>query len=208
MACRKLPKKDRDTSALCRNASKGLESALSSFGEATLDQLLADPIVGQLMRRDRTDEMTVRSLLNQAAVVRSTTVAGDDPNAFARRLQETALLWISRFDRALRTKIRGMTRARCSVLIYLAQHKGLNQVALAQSLDVRPTTLGRTLDRLEADGFIARLPDTDDRRAHVLKLTAAALPVIESVFDLVREIYSDLRHELSTANVGQPHEPI
>jgi DNA-binding MarR family transcriptional regulator len=43
-----------------------------------------------------------------------------------------------------------------------------NQAALAQILDIRPTTLVRLLDWLEAAGLVARMPDPDDRRAHLL----------------------------------------
>jgi hypothetical protein len=35
--------------------------------EPTLDQLLAEPIVQQLMRRDRVDAATIRHLLQEAA---------------------------------------------------------------------------------------------------------------------------------------------
>ena len=40
--------------------------------EPRLDQLFAEPIVKQLMRRDRIDEATIRHLLRQAAVARAT----------------------------------------------------------------------------------------------------------------------------------------
>ena len=39
--------------------------------EPRLDQLFAEPIVKQLMRRDRIDEATIRHLLRQAAVARA-----------------------------------------------------------------------------------------------------------------------------------------
>jgi hypothetical protein len=40
--------------------------------EPRLDQLFAEPIVKQLMDRDRTDEATIRRLLRQTAVARAT----------------------------------------------------------------------------------------------------------------------------------------
>jgi hypothetical protein len=39
------------------------KETMSPCHEATLDQLLAEPIVRQLMRRDRIDEATIRDLL-------------------------------------------------------------------------------------------------------------------------------------------------
>jgi hypothetical protein len=46
--------------------------------ELTLDQLLAEPIVQQLMRRDRIDEATIRHLVRETAASRSAVWAEDD----------------------------------------------------------------------------------------------------------------------------------
>jgi hypothetical protein len=42
-----------------------------ALDEPRLDQLFAEPIVKQLMHRDRIDEATIRRLLRQVAVVRA-----------------------------------------------------------------------------------------------------------------------------------------
>jgi hypothetical protein len=42
-----------------------------AFDEPRLDQLFAEPIVKQLMHRDRIDEATIRRLLRLAAVARA-----------------------------------------------------------------------------------------------------------------------------------------
>jgi hypothetical protein len=53
--------------------------------EPTLDQLLAEPIVQQLMRRDRIDAATIRHLLQEAASARrASSWAEDDLNAEER----------------------------------------------------------------------------------------------------------------------------
>ena len=46
-------------------------AAKRAFYEPRLDQLFAEPIVQQLMHRDRIDEATIRRLLRQAAVARA-----------------------------------------------------------------------------------------------------------------------------------------
>ena len=66
--------------------------------ELTLDQLLADPIVRQLMRRDRVDEPGVRSLVQKVSAARSALRLVDysdtgEENATARLLDETIELW-------------------------------------------------------------------------------------------------------------------
>jgi hypothetical protein len=124
---------------------------------------LTEPIVQQLMCRDQTDEATIRHLLQETAAARPTLRAKDDPNtddpySIGRLLQETARLWRLRCDREVR-QIPGMTRARCAVLIQLAQHEGVNQAALAQILDIRSITLVRLLWRIRSNLAAARLSD-------------------------------------------------
>jgi DNA-binding MarR family transcriptional regulator len=129
--------------------------------------------------------------------------SADDPNTIVRLLLDTARLACSLYDRALRAQLPGMTLGRCAVLIQLAQHERPNQAALARILDVRPITLVRLLDRLETDGFVERIPDPDDRRAHVLALTAKALPIIQSIHDLNRKTCDDLQLGISEAEATE-----
>jgi MarR family transcriptional regulator, transcriptional regulator for hemolysin len=157
---------------------------------------------------DRTDETTVRCVLQQTSAAQPASRAKDDPrpddpDMIVRLLLETARLACSRYDRALRAHLPGMTPGRCAVLMQLAQHKGFNQAALARILDIRPITLVRLLDRLEAAGFVERIPDPDDRRAHVLALTAKALPIIESIHDLNRKTFDDPHLGISEAEATQ-----
>jgi MarR family transcriptional regulator, transcriptional regulator for hemolysin len=198
----------RDTSILDDRATPGAASTRAAFDEPTLDQLLAEPIVRQLMGRDHTDEATVRHLLQEIAVARPALPPNDDPNmddpnTIVRLLEETARLWRGLLDRELRAQLPGMTRARCAVLIQLAQLVGLNQATLAQILDIRPSTLARLLDRLEAAGFVARMPDPEDRRAHILALTAKALPIIECINDLTRKTDDERQLGISKAEACQ-----
>ena len=200
-------------------------SAQPPSDEPTLDQLLAEPIVRQLMLSDRTDEATIRHLVQAAAAARLASQARDgsstdgsdtdgsrrddsgtdDPQAIVRLLHETARLWSRHYDREVRAMFPGMTRARCAVLSHLARHEGLNLVTLAGILDIRPISLVRLLDRLEAAEFVVRRPDPDDRRVRVLALTAKALPIVERIDGLTRKIYDDLQLGLSKAEASQLH---
>jgi MarR family transcriptional regulator, transcriptional regulator for hemolysin len=160
------------------------------------------------VQNDRTDETTARRLLQQTSGAQPAEQAkedprADDPNTIMRLLHQAAQLVCSRYDRALRAHLPGMTLGRCAVLMQLAEHKGGNQAALAQILDIRPITLVRLLDRLEAAGFVERIPDPDDRRAHVLALTAKALPIIESIHALNRKTCDDLHLGISETEATQ-----
>jgi MarR family transcriptional regulator, transcriptional regulator for hemolysin len=189
-------------------AAPDAASALYRSGEPTLDQLLAEPIVQLLMQCDRTNEATIRDLLQQALAEGPASRAReypstDDANTIVGLLDETARLARTRYDRELRAHLPGMTSARCAILTHLAQHKMFNQTALAHILAIRPITLVRLLDRLEAAGFVERMPDPNDRRAHILALTAKALPIIKSIRDLNRSACGDLQLGISEAEASQ-----
>jgi MarR family transcriptional regulator, transcriptional regulator for hemolysin len=161
------------------------------------------------MPPDQTDEANIRHLLQETTsqqVLRAKNDPNtDDPYTIVRLLHETARAWGGRHKRKLRAQLPGITLAQSTVLTQLAQHEGVNQVALAHILDIRPITLARLLDRLEAAGFVTRMPDPNDRRSHVLALTVKALPVVETVYDLTRKIYDDLQLGISKAEAIQLH---
>lgn len=75
----------------------------------------------------------------------------------------------------------GLTRAQWSVLAHLQRQQGVQQVELAQAMDIKPITLARHLDRLEKDGWIRREDCARDRRAKRLYLTEKASPMIKSL---------------------------
>ncbi len=90
-------------------------------------------------------------------------------------LHDVARLLRWSFDR--QSKNLGLTRAQWSVLAHLYRGDGMQQAALAQTLDVAPITLARQLDRLEADGWLIRRADPNDRRAKTIHLTEKAAPM-------------------------------
>jgi hypothetical protein len=78
---------------------------------------------------NRTDETTVRRLLQQTSGAQPAEQSkddprADDPNTIMRLLHQTAQLACSRYDRALRAHLPGMTLGRCAVLIQLGSTKG------------------------------------------------------------------------------------
>jgi DNA-binding MarR family transcriptional regulator len=160
------------------------------------------------MRRDRTDEETIRHLVRRTASSRSARQATDDADRvdccpIVSLLHETARLWCGRYDREIRAQLPGMTRARCVVLLRLVQHEGVSQANIAQILDIRPITLSRLVDRLEAAGFIARTPDPGDRRAHILTLTGKALPIIDRIDDITKKIGDDAQFGITPTETAQ-----
>jgi DNA-binding MarR family transcriptional regulator len=167
---------------------------------------LAESIAQPSMRRHQTDAAAIRHPLQEAPrqlLQANDDLNMDDPYTIVRLLHETARLWLYLYDRAMSARLPDMTRARCAVVTHLAQHEGVNQVGLAQVLGIRPITLVRLLDRLETAGFVTRMPDPHDRRAHVLTLTAKARPIIASICDLTRKTNDDLQLGISKAEARE-----
>ncbi len=167
-------------------------------GTLTLDELLAEPMVQQLMCCDRTNEPAVRRLWEHIAASRPAQTPcrmqplSIAPDELGSLLHETARLWRRRCERAVHARIPRMTCARCAVLLKLEQPGGFNQVTLAHSLDIAPTTVLRLLDRLETVGLVSRLPDPHDRRSYLLTLTAKARPLIVYIHDTFNTIESEV----------------
>ena len=84
-----------------------------------------------------------------------------------------------------------LTFAQALVLAYVERQQGLRQVELAELMEIQPITLARLVDQLAKAGLVERRPDTDDRRAYRLHLTAAAAPELEAV----RRIGAEVRAE-------------
>ena len=106
-------------------------------------------------------------------------------------LNDVARLMRKRFEQRARAAALGLTRAQAAVLANLARQEGINQVSLAQILELEPITLARLLDRLQAAGLIERRADPKDRRAHLLHLTDLAYPLLDRIFALAGEVRKD-----------------
>lgn len=110
-------------------------------------------------------------------------------------LHDVARLLRRRFD--LRAATVGLTRAQWKTLFHLARCEGANQRQLADVLEIEPITLTRILDRLQEKGWVERLSHPRDRRAHRLRLTPAARPMLKRLQALAAET----RRE-AWANIG------
>ncbi len=97
-------------------------------------------------------------------------------------LHEVARLLKRRFEQNARRT--GPTRSQWQVLAYLAQNEGIHQGGLAELLEIEPITLGRLVDKLEAQGLIKRQAHPSDRRQWLLRLTPAARPQLAQLREL------------------------
>ena len=130
-------------------------------------------------------------------------LAEDDLHDFSRELVVVARRWRTRLDERLKSL--GLSEARWAALYWLWQSpEGLSQTALAERAGVESPTLVRTLDLLCEAGLVERRSCAYDRRAKVVVLTPAAMPLIHKLdavaADLRRELMAELTpQELVTA---------
>ncbi len=102
-----------------------------------------------------------------------------------------------RFVLRAREERLALTRAQCTVLWHLSHQEGSSQAALAQRMDIEPITLARLLYKLEALGLLERQRDPNDRRAHILHLTAEAEPILEQIYSLSERVGDEAQAGLS-----------
>ncbi len=110
------------------------------------------------------------------------------------QLVETARLLRTHVDQ--RAREHGTTRAQWGILGRLRRQEGLNQVSLAEQLDMQPISVARLIDRLEDQKLVERRPDPRDRRAHLLHLTPEGRTLVDGLDDLRNEIATDLLGEV------------
>ncbi len=81
----------------------------------------------------------------------------------------------------------GVTPAQFRTLVVLSTHGNSRMVELAERLGVGPSTALRSVDRLEAAGFVERMPAERDRREVVVGLTGAGRELVARVTHRRRE---------------------
>jgi MarR family transcriptional regulator for hemolysin len=111
-------------------------------------------------------------------------------------IHDIARLMRRNLDRRLQSL--GLTQAQWRAIAHLSRDPGLRQAALAERLEVKPITLGRLIDRMEAAGWVERSDDPDDRRASRLHLTRKSLPIIEEMQDHAAETMEEAFAGLSS----------
>lgn len=104
-------------------------------------------------------------------------------------IHDVARLMRWNFDR--KSQELGLTRSQWSVLASLKRCDGAQQKTLARLMDITPITLARHIDRLEADGWVIRRDDPDDRRAKRLHLTDKANGILMQLQALGQQVRAE-----------------
>lgn len=119
----------------------------------------------------------------------------------ARELVVVARRWRTKLDERLRPL--GIGEARWSALYWLWQTPGgLSQTALAERAGVESPTLVRTLDLLCEAGLAERRVAPHDRRAKLVGLTPAAMPLIEQLDSVADELRQEMMADLTPEEIA------
>ncbi len=95
---------------------------------------------------------------------------------------------------------RGLTPSRLSVLLLLNRYGEQRPGEIATAVGIRPASMTRLTEALEDEGWVARTPDPDDRRACRLTLTDHGVQVLQ---DWRREGITWLSDEISTLDEAE-----
>ena len=119
---------------------------------------------------------------------------------FSQGLTFVARRWRNLMNEELRAV--GQSQARWGILYWIAVFGDtVNQTELADRIGVEQPTLGRVLRDLEAEGLIERAPGSADRRAKVIRLTAAAKPVMKQINRIQEAVRARLLHSIDPSDL-------
>ena len=96
-----------------------------------------------------------------------------------------------------RIKENGITRIQWIALYYIQCKGPISQRNLSRSLNVKDSSVGRLLDRLERDGQIIRKQKETDRRITIVSLTDEGDQLITSLLPLGDKFNEDLNEGIS-----------
>jgi DNA-binding MarR family transcriptional regulator len=87
-------------------------------------------------------------------------------------------------------------------LVLLAENEGVSQTRLSQISEIDPARLVGILDRLEAVGWAQRRRQPGDRRVRCLAVTEDAKPVLELIWNVIRDTYAEALQGVSSDEIG------
>jgi DNA-binding MarR family transcriptional regulator len=94
----------------------------------------------------------------------------------------------------------GMSYSRGRVVAAMHALGPVRMHQLSQAVGVRPRTITGLVDALEADGWVERRADPDDRRAIIVALTPAADTAFARLLEAYRWLAQDLVGEIPAAD--------
>ena len=123
-----------------------------------------------------------------------------DPNSFGFLVTDLSRLIRAEMDRRISDAGLGLTPGEGRTLAHAARAGMVRQNVLAEQIGIEAMTLSTYIDRLEAKGLVERMPDPNDRRAKLVRLTEAASEALGSVNAAAASIRSDASAAMEPAD--------
>ncbi|KUM01853.1 MarR family winged helix-turn-helix transcriptional regulator [Chromobacterium subtsugae] len=124
---------------------------------------------------------------------------------FGFLVSDTGRLYGRVFDQRARQQL-GLSLAQCRLLGALAAHEGekpLSQAELADKLDLTPMGVATLCDRMQAAGWLRRVPSATDRRVNEIELLEPAFAALKSAMALGDELQQQAQQGLSPEEDAQ-----
>ncbi|MFC5405320.1 MarR family winged helix-turn-helix transcriptional regulator [Cohnella soli] len=96
-----------------------------------------------------------------------------------------------------------LTGPRLRLLISVSESEPIRMSDLAAAMDIKAITVTQFVDALEKEHLIVRIPDPNDRRATLVKLTDAARPLIEQGRAAAAKVKEELLQSLPLESRNQ-----
>lgn len=143
-----------------------------------------DPISLQTVSRDTVPALSSESSSSESSAPRSLLgMLTDVQNGISKQFRE-------------RTRHLGISRSQWRVLTTLASRPGATQTEIAELIGIGRAPLGKNVDRLEAQGWVERRNDPEDRRVNRLYLSRDMEPIAEPTRRISNEIVDELIEDL------------
>ena len=120
---------------------------------------------------------------------------------FGYLLKDLGQLYTRRFEE--RAQALQLTLLQCKTLAKLSKNEGISQARLAELAESDPMSVVRILDYMEAEGWVERRADPNDRRARCLYMKDKARPILDEIWRLADETRREFRGDLSAEECEQ-----
>lgn len=119
-----------------------------------------------------------------------------DPDSFGFLAYDISRLFSLERERKIAAAGIELTAFESRTLVHVARYQPARQIALAESMNVEAMTLSGYLDRLEKRQLLRREPDPDDRRAKLIFLNEAAVPILDELKRIALETIAEVSRAL------------
>lgn len=114
---------------------------------------------------------------------------------FGYLLKDLGRLYTRRFEE--RAQALQLTLQQCKALGHLSRNEGISQARLAELAESDPMSMVRILDHMEAEGWVERRADPNDRRARRLYIKDKARAILDEIWRIADETRTEFLADLS-----------